>query len=90
MPKYAVKRHLPGITPDKLQAAGMRAKTCCSEMESEGTDVRWIRSFLTPSTEETYCVFQAPSADEVEEANRRAQIPFEEIQEIAEMTPDEV
>ncbi len=33
---YVVKRHLPGITPDALTSAGLRAKSCAAEMTDEG------------------------------------------------------
>lgn len=90
MPQYLVERHLPGITGDQLQAAGMRAKTCCEEMAEEGSDVRWHRSFFLTDTSRTFCVFEAPSREMVEEANRRAQIPFEKIHDAMEMTPESV
>lgn len=90
MPKFIVERHLPGITVDKLQAAGVRAKTCCEEMSDEGTEVLWHRSFFLPDSEQTFCVFEAPSREVVAEANERAQIPFEKIHESMEMTPEGV
>lgn len=90
MPRFMVERHLPGITKDDLKAAGVRAKTCCEEMESEGTDVRWVRSFFVPEEEKTFCVFDGPDRGTIEEANRRAQIPFEEIRQAMEMTPDTI
>jgi len=83
-----VKRTLPGITPEALQSAGLRAKTCCAEMTQEGESVRWIRSFFLPETEQTHCYFDAASKQAVEEANLRARIPFVEIAEVVEMTPD--
>lgn len=90
MAQFMVERHLPGITPDQLQAAGVRAKTCCDEMADEGTEIRWIRSFFLPESERTFCVFQAPDEELVAEANRRARIPFVEIHPAMEMTPDAV
>jgi hypothetical protein len=88
MPQFVVKRDLPGVTPEALQSAGMRAKTCCAEMTQEGQPVRWIRSFFLPETAQTHCYFEAPSRQAVEEANRRARIPFTQITEVMEMTPD--
>lgn len=88
MANYVVKRDLPRITPEALQSAGMRAKTCCSEMTSEGQPVRWIRSFYLPETSQTHCYFEAASKAAVEEANNRARIPFSLIAEVVEMTPD--
>ncbi len=90
MPTFVAKRDLPGITPDALQSAGVRAKTCCSQMTGEGEPVRWIRSFFLPATSQTHCYFEAASQEAVAEANNRARIPFTEIVEVVEMTPDSV
>jgi Protein of unknown function (DUF4242) len=90
MSLFMVKRTLPGITPEALQSAGLRAKTCCQQMSAEGENVRWVRSFFVPATEQTNCYFDAASKEAVEEANKRARIPFTEIVEVMEMTPDAV
>jgi hypothetical protein len=88
MPLFVVERALPGITPDALQSAGVRAKSCCAEMTAEGTAVQWVRSFFLPESSRTHCYFEGPDAGAVEEANRRARIPFVRISQAAEMTPD--
>lgn len=90
MPRFLVERELPGITPEQLQAAGIRAKTCCEEMTDEGSEVSWVRSFYLPESERTFCVFDAPERDLVAEANRRAAIPFVAIHDAQEMTPETV
>ena len=59
-------------------------------MRSEGTDVRWLRSFFMPTTSQTHCYFEGPSAQAVDELNQRAGVPFERIVEVAEMTPEAV
>jgi hypothetical protein len=87
---FVVKRGLAGVTPEMLQSAGMRAKTCCSEMTNEGRSVRWIRSFYLPETAQTHCYFEAANRDAVEEANNRARIPFTQITEVVEMTPESI
>jgi hypothetical protein len=87
---YVVKRDLPGITPEMLQSAGIRAKSCCAEITEEGQPVRWIRSFFLPETAQTHCYFESGSKAAVEEANKRARIPFTEIVEVVEMTPEMV
>jgi hypothetical protein len=56
----------------------------------EGQSVRWIRSFYLPETAQTHCYFEAASRATVEEANKRARIPFTHITEVMEMTPDPV
>ena len=90
MAYFVVTRHLPGVTPEILQSAGVRAKTCCAEMTREGECVRWIRSFYLPETAQTHCYFEAASRNAVEEANNRARIPFVAINEVMEMTPEAV
>jgi len=83
-------RHLPGITPETLTGAGLRAKSCAAEMREEGTPIQWLRSFFIPETEQTHCYFEAPSADAVREINERAKIPFSEIREAQELVPEDV
>jgi hypothetical protein len=90
MAVFVVKRSLPGITPEALASAGLRAKSCCAQMEQEGKPVRWIRSFYLPGSSQTHCYFEAASKQTVEEANHRAKIPFLEVVEAIEMTADSV
>jgi hypothetical protein len=47
------------------------------------------RQFL-PKSSQTHCYFEAASSVAVEEANQRARIPFTEIVEVVEMTPEMV
>ena len=88
MPLFVVESELPGITPEALQSAGVRAKSCCAEMTAEGTDVKWIRSFFLPEVSRTHYYFKGLDASAVEEANQRARIPFVRISQALEMTPE--
>ena len=90
MPIFVVKRDLPGITPVEVQSAGLRIKSCCTELTDEGQPVRWIRSFFLPETSQTHCYFDARSKASIEDANKRARIPYTEISEVVEMTPETV
>jgi hypothetical protein len=90
MPLFVVERELPGITPPVLASAGVRAKTCCAEISEEGRSVRWVRSFFLPETSQTHCYFEGADREVVEEANRRANIPFVRISEVVEMTPEAI
>ena len=90
MAQYVVTRHLPGITPEALSSAGLRAKSCCAEMTDEGNPVKWLRSFFIPETEQTHCYFEASGVDAVKEVNERANIPLVEIHEVQELVPDMV
>lgn len=88
MPMFVCERELPGVTPDMLSSAGLRAKTCCAEMTAEGQPVRWVRSFFLPEVSQTHCYFEGPTREAVEEASLRARIPFLRIVQVVEMTPE--
>ncbi len=90
MPKYMVERHLPGITSDQLSAAAARAKATTAQMSEEGTPIRYLRSTFVPSEEKCYCLFDGPSADAVEQANKRAEIPYERVVEAMHITSDDL
>lgn len=90
MAVYVVERELPGITPEALTSAGLRATTCANEMTEEGTAVRWLRSVFLREQQKTHCYFEADSANAVKEVNERANIPFKNIIEVMELTPESV
>ncbi len=90
MPMYVVERDLPGITEDQLTGAGLRTKSCVEEMSREGQDVRWVRSYFSPDTEQARCYYEASDEDRVKELNERAQVPYVAIRQVMEMTPEAV
>ena len=90
MAQYLVERHLPGFPPDELPAAAGAAKRKAIEVTGEGSEVRYIRSTYVPDGERCYCLFEASSSDAVEEVQKRAGLPYEQIHEAAFLTADEV
>ena len=90
MAYFVVHRDLPGITPEALTGAGLRAKTCAAEMTAEGQSVRWLHSYFLPETEQTHCYFEASDAEAVREVNQRANIPLSSITEVMMLTPEAV
>ena len=87
MPVYMVERDLKGITMDQLAAAQRRAIETGKRLTSEGKDVRYIRSTFVPGESRCMCLFEAPNAQNVKEANEVAQIPFSRIVEAMDLTP---
>ena len=49
--------------------------------------VQWIISFLSADKKKTYCLYEAPSAEAIREAARRAKIPADVIIEVGELRP---
>ncbi|HWC97403.1 MAG TPA: DUF4242 domain-containing protein [Candidatus Sulfopaludibacter sp.] len=90
MPVFMVERNLPGITLEELASAQKRAIQMGKELTAEGRQVRYIRSTFVPGESKCMCLFEAPSPDNVREANERAQIPFTRIVEAEDLTPKDV
>jgi len=87
---YYVERSLPGITPDQLTAAATRAKTTTARMREEGTPVRYLRSTFIPGDDKCYCLFEGPSPNVVEEANRQAEIPYDRVVEATHIASEDL
>jgi hypothetical protein len=47
--------------------------------------VEWLISFLSADRKKTYCLYEAPSAEAIREAARRAGIPADVIIEVGEL-----
>jgi hypothetical protein len=68
------------------------------EVTKEGADqvrqindevgVRWLFSFLSPDKRKTYCLYEAPSAEAIRVAARRANIPADVVIEVSELRPE--
>jgi muconolactone delta-isomerase len=89
MPVYMVERELPGVTMEQLADAQKKAIQTGKELTAEGRQVRYLRSMFVPGESRCLCLFEAASADNVKEANERAQIPFTRIVAADEINPPE-
>jgi Protein of unknown function (DUF4242) len=50
--------------------------------------VSWVFSFLSMDKRKTYCLYEAPNAEAIREAARRANIPADVIVEVNELRPE--
>ncbi len=87
MPVYMVERNLPGITMDQSAGAQKAAIETGKRMSAQGKPVRYIRSMFVPGEARCMCLFEAPNAHLVVEANETAKIPFVRIVEALDLTP---
>ena len=85
-----VERHLPDFPADQLPGAAAAAKQKAGELSAEGQEVSYIRSTYIPEGEKCYCLFEGPSREAVEEVQKRAGLPFEQIHEAAFLTAEDV
>lgn len=79
--QFLVERYASGITEDQVASGAGRLKKAAERMGREGVDVRYLGSTFVPSEGSVFCLFQGPSQESVEEANRRAAFPFHRIVE---------
>ena len=90
MPLYVVERTLPGFTNEQVRAAAGRARTATSEMTRQGTPIRYLRSTFIPGEDKCFCLFEGPSAETVQEANDRAELPVERIAEAVHVASEDL
>ena len=50
--------------------------------------VHWLFSFLSADKKKTYCLYEAPNAEAIREAARRANVPADVIVEVSEFRPE--
>jgi hypothetical protein len=50
--------------------------------------VSWLFSFLSADRHRSYCLYEAPSADAILDAARRAGIPADVVTEVSRITAD--
>jgi hypothetical protein len=78
MPVFMIERNFAeqlAVTPEGAAAI--------NEINDEES-VRWLISFLSVDKKKTFCLYEAPSAEAIREAARRAGIPADTIIEVGE------
>jgi hypothetical protein len=82
---YLVERYRPAVGAEEIRSAISRIEEAVSDMARDGTAIRYVRSTLVPADEFVLCVFEAPSEDDVAEANRRAGVRFDRISAVVDV-----
>jgi hypothetical protein len=67
------------ITPESARLVG--------QVNGE-VGVHWLFSFLSADKKKTYCLYEAPNAEAVREAARRAKLPADVVVEVTEVRPE--
>jgi len=82
MVMFVIERHFAEqlqVTPEAARLVG--------EINGE-VGVHWLFSFLSADKKKTYCLYEAPNAEAIREAARRANIPADVIVEVTELRPE--
>jgi hypothetical protein len=69
---FLLEAYVPRTSAGSPASAAARARRAAAAMRREGTPIRVLRSFFMPEDELWFCLFEAPSADDVSEAGHRA------------------
>jgi hypothetical protein len=65
-----------------------REEAAAVKLVNDDVGVQWLFSFLSADKKKTYCLYEAPSAEAIREAARRAKIPADVIVEVSELRPE--
>ena len=66
---------------DELDASAEQTDEINRINDEEG--VRWLYSFLSADKRKTYCLYEAPFADSIRRAARRAGLPADAVVEVS-------
>jgi hypothetical protein len=82
MPLYLIERHFA----EQLDITADDVRLIDEVNADEG--VRWLFSFLSADRMRSYCLYEAPSPDEILAAARRANVPADVIVEVDRFQPE--
>jgi hypothetical protein len=82
MPMYVIERQFA----EQLELTSDDVRLIEEVNADEG--VRWLFSFLSADRRRSYCLYEAPSPDEIVSAARRAGIPADEVVEVSRVSAD--
>jgi len=82
MPRFLIERNFA----QALEVTKEGAEQVRQINDEEG--VKWLFSFLSPDKRKTYCLYEAPNADAIRIAARRANIPADVVIEVSEIRPE--
>jgi hypothetical protein len=83
VPSFLAETYLARPGKARLRSA-QRARAAAKELAEHGTRIRFVRSIYVPNDEICFLVFDAISADAVEDACKRAGLRFERVVEAVE------
>ena len=84
MPLYLIERSFA----EQLELSGEDVRVI--EDINADVGVRWLFSFLSADRRRSYCLYEAPSPDEIVAAARKANVPVDQIVEVDRFNPAEM
>jgi hypothetical protein len=82
MPRFIIERNFA----EQLEVTSESADALRRINAEEG--VEWLFSFLSADKKKTYCLYEAPNAEAIRAAARRANLPADVIIEVTDLRPE--
>ncbi len=82
MPLFVIERQFAE------QLYRSREGAAAVKLVNAAVGVSWLFSFLSADKKKTYCLYEAPSAEAIREAARRANLPADVVVEVSEVRPE--
>ena len=82
MPLYMIERNFA----EQLDLSGDDITLIEEVNADEG--VRWLFSFLSADRRRSYCLYEAPSPDQIIAAAKRANVPVDQVVEVSKFQPE--
>ena len=82
MPRFLIERNFA----EALEVTREDVDQVRQINDEEG--VKWLFSFLSPDKRKTYCLYEAPNAEAIRIAARRANIPADVVIEVSVARPE--
>ena len=75
MPRYIIERTLPKLSSEELQEIGKKVVEVAEQMPG----VKWIKSSISESEGKSYCEFEAPNSEVLQEHSNQVGLPVDKI-----------
>ena len=79
MREFLIELYVPLGDDAAVERSARNARLAANELTREGRTVQYVRSIFVPEDETCFFLYEAIEADDVEEAARRASLPFDHI-----------
>ena len=79
MPEFLVELYVSRGDGAAVERSARSARLAAKELTREGRTVQYVRSIFVPEDETCFFLYEATTADDVEEAARRASLPFDRV-----------
>jgi hypothetical protein len=81
MPEYLVELYVSRADGGAVEEGAESARRAAEDLSREGVRVRYLQSIFVPDEETCFFLYEAASVEAVQEAARRAALPFEHVTE---------